>query len=112
MGAVLVAEPFAELLDYIVRDLVITDGQKDVDLNASADEDATVIDAQKRQFAASAVEQARALLPAFRTGIVLAFEAQGMGKSEIPAGRSRRRAKRDRRRADHVSRALRSGGLA
>ena len=67
MGAVLVAEPFAELLDYIVRDLVITDGQKDVDLNASADEDATVIDAQKRQFAANAVEQARALLPAFRT---------------------------------------------
>jgi hypothetical protein len=83
MGAVLVAEPFAELLDYIVRDLVITDGQKDVDLNASADEDATVIDAQKRQFAANAVEQARALLPAFRTGVVLAFEAQGTGKSEI-----------------------------
>jgi hypothetical protein len=78
-----VADPFAELLESLVRDLVITDAQKDVDLNASADESAAAIEASKRQVAAAATEQSRVLYPAFRGGLILAFEAQGEGHPEI-----------------------------
>lgn len=77
------ADPFAELLESIVRDYVITDAQKDIDLNATADEDAAVIEAEKRQIVEDASQRARELLPSFRTGLILAFEAQGVGKSEI-----------------------------
>ena len=77
------ADPFAELLNAIVRDYVVTDAQKDIDLNASADEDAAVIEAEKRHIVEDAAERARALQPSFRQGLILAFEAQGMGKSEI-----------------------------
>ncbi len=77
------ADPFAELLESIVRDYVITDAQKDVDLNATADEDAAVIEAEKRHIFDDASQQARELLPSFRTGLILAFEAQGVGKPEI-----------------------------
>jgi hypothetical protein len=78
-----VAEPFARLLDAIVHDLLIADSQKDVDLNAPADESAATIESEKRRIVAMAEEQARGLLPAFRTGLLLAFEAQGVGKQEI-----------------------------
>jgi hypothetical protein len=78
-----VADPFAELLESIVRDYVITDAQKDIDLNATADEDAAVIEAEKRQIVEDASQRAREWLPSFRTGLILAFEAQGVGKSEI-----------------------------
>jgi hypothetical protein len=78
-----VADPFAELLESIVRDYVITDAQKDIDLNATADEDAAVIEAEKRHIVDDASQRARELLPSFRTGLILAFEAQGVGKSEI-----------------------------
>jgi hypothetical protein len=78
-----VADPFAELLEVLVRDYVITDAQKDVDLNASADEDAAVIEAEKRHIVDDASQQARELLPSFRQGLILAFEAQGIAKPEI-----------------------------
>jgi hypothetical protein len=78
-----VADSFAELLEYIVRSLVITDAQKDVDLNASADESAAEIESEKRQIVMDATAQARALLPAFRSGLILSFEAQGVGRPEI-----------------------------
>jgi hypothetical protein len=78
-----VADPFAELLESIVRDLVIPDGQKDVDLNATADESAASIEANKQRVASVAQDQARQLYPAFRTGLILAFEAQGEGHPEI-----------------------------
>jgi hypothetical protein len=78
-----VAEPFARLLNAIVHDLLIADSQKDVDLNAPADESAAAIESEKRRIVAMAEEQARDLLPAFRTGLLLAFEAQGVGKHEI-----------------------------
>jgi hypothetical protein len=78
-----VADPFAELLESIVRDYVIIDAQKDIDLNATADEDAAVIEAEKRQIVEDASHRARELLPSFRTGLIVAFEAQGVGKSEI-----------------------------
>lgn len=77
------ADPFAALLESIVRDYVITDAQKDVDLNASADEDAAVIEAEKQNIVVDAADRARAMLPDFRSGLLLAFEAQGMGASEI-----------------------------
>ncbi|MGH2613687.1 MAG: hypothetical protein ACRDJC_00470 [Thermomicrobiales bacterium] len=77
------ADAFADLLESIVRDYVITDAQKDIDLNATADESAAVIEAEKRQIVTDASEQARNLLPAFRSGLLLAFEAQGLGKPEI-----------------------------
>ena len=32
-----VADPFSDLLEFIVREYAITDGQKDIDLNASVD---------------------------------------------------------------------------
>jgi hypothetical protein len=78
-----VADAFAELLDIIVRDYAITDAQKDVDLNAPADEPATVIEADKRHIVSEAAERARAMFPSFRTGLLLAFEAQGLGQHEI-----------------------------
>jgi hypothetical protein len=78
-----VADPYAELLEAIVRDHVITDAQKDVDLNAPADEDAAVIEAEKRHIVTEAAERARTLLPSFRQGLILAFEAQGICKTEI-----------------------------
>jgi hypothetical protein len=78
-----VADPFAELLEFIVRDYVITDAQKDVDLNATADELAANIEAEKQRIVADSEEQARSLYPAFRAGLILAFEAQGIGHPEI-----------------------------
>ncbi len=77
------AEPFADLLESIVRDYVITDAQKDVDLNASADESAAVIEAEKQHIVTDASDRAKELFPAFRSGLVLAFEAQGVGNTEI-----------------------------
>ena len=77
------ADAFAELLDLIVRDYAITDAQKDIDLNATADEPAAVIEADKQQIAADAAERARELYPSFRSGLLLAFEAQGIGSHEI-----------------------------
>ncbi len=77
------ADSFALLLDYIVRHFVITDAQKDVDLNATADETAATIEAEKSRIAATAVGRARDLLPSFRDGLILAFEAQGTGHPEI-----------------------------
>lgn len=77
------ADVFAELLDSIVRDLVIADAQKDVDLNASAEEGGGAIEAEKQHIAADALEQAQRLLPDFLSGLVLAFEAQGLGHPEI-----------------------------
>jgi hypothetical protein len=78
-----VADPFAELLESIVRDLVIPDGQKDIDLNATADESAASIESSKQRVASVARDQSRQLYPAFRTGLILAFEAQGEGHPEI-----------------------------
>ena len=78
-----VADAFAELLDLIVRDYAITDAQKDVDLNASVDEPAAVIEADKQQIVTDEAERARELFPSFRTGLLLAFEAQGIGRPEI-----------------------------
>lgn len=77
------ADPFAELLDTIVRDYVITDAQKDVDLNAGADVAAENLEAQKADIVNDAEETSRRLAPAFRRGLLLAFEAQGMGKPDI-----------------------------
>src|SRR3712207_3785956 len=82
-GRVCVADAFAELLDIIVRDYAITDAQKDVDLNASVDEPAAVIEADKQQIVTDAADRARELFPSFRTGLLLAFEAQGLGRHEI-----------------------------
>jgi hypothetical protein len=78
-----VAESFAALLEYIVQQYVITDAQKDVDLNASAEETAAEIESEKRRIVTDAIAQARVLLPSFRSGLVLAFEAQGVGSQEI-----------------------------
>ncbi len=77
------ADPFADLLESIVRDYVITDAQKDVDLNASADGDAGGIEAEKQQIVTDASRRGEEMLPAFRTGLLLAFEAQGIGHTEI-----------------------------
>ena len=77
------ADPIGDLLNAIVRDLLITDSQKDIDLNAPAEESAAAIQSEKSRIVAQATEQARALLPAFRSGLLLAFEAQGVGKPEI-----------------------------
>ena len=77
------ADAFAELLDYIVRQYVIPDAQKDIDLNASAEESAKVIEAGKERAVVDAADRARTLYPSFRTGLLLAFEAQGEGDSEI-----------------------------
>lgn len=77
------ADPFSDLLEFIVREYAITDGQKDIDLNASVDEPAAVIEADKRAIVTDEGERARDLLPAFRTGLILAFEAQNVGSREI-----------------------------
>lgn len=77
------ADPFAELLDYLVRHYVITDAQKDVDLNATAEQTADTIETEKERAVSVASEQARRLYPAFRSGLLLAFEAQGVGRPEI-----------------------------
>ena len=77
------ADPFSDLLELIVRDYAITDGQKDIDLNAPVDEPAAVIEADKRAIVVDQSERARELLPAFRTGLRLAFEAQGAGRPEV-----------------------------
>ncbi len=77
------ADPFAELLDAIVRDYVITDAQKDIDLNAPADEGGGTIEAEKQRIATGAQEQARFRQADFRRGLILAFEAQGTGHPEI-----------------------------
>src|SRR3712207_9426363 len=79
-GRVCVADAFAELLDLIVRDYAITDAQKDVDLNASVDEPAAVIEADKQQIVTDATERARELFPSFRTGLLLRSEERRVGK--------------------------------
>jgi hypothetical protein len=78
-----VADPFSDLLEFIVREYEIVDGQKDIDLNATVDEPAAVIEADKQHIVADASDRARHLFPAFRTGLLLAFEAQNIGRTEI-----------------------------
>jgi hypothetical protein len=78
-----VADAFSRLLDAIVRDLVIVDAQKDVDLNSAADVNGGAIEAQKADVVASSETRAAELASAFRDGIILAYEAQGTGHSEI-----------------------------
>src|SRR5690242_9506711 len=78
-----VADAFTELLDAIVRDLVIVDAQKDVDLNSAADVDGGAIEAQKAEIARSSEARAAELAGAFRDGVVLAYEAQSTGHAEI-----------------------------
>jgi hypothetical protein len=77
------ADAFSALLDAIVRDLVIVDAQKDIDLNSAPDIDGNAIEEQKTEIASSADARASQLKDAFQTGIVLAYEAQGTGHSEI-----------------------------
>lgn len=77
------ADAFSRLLDAIVRDLVIVDAQKDVDLNSAADISGGTIEAQKAEIVASSETRAAELAGAFRDGIILAYEAQGTGHSEI-----------------------------
>ncbi len=76
-------DSFAVLLEYIVRDIVIPDAQKDIDLNATAEVPASSIESEKSRVVASAAERGRELLPSFRQGLILAFEAQGIGHPEI-----------------------------
>jgi hypothetical protein len=76
-------DPFAALLDAIVRGYVITDAQKDVDLNATADEPAAVIEAEKQRAVQNASNRAQTLAAPFRQGLILAFEAQGIEHPEI-----------------------------
>lgn len=77
------ADAFSALLDAIVRDLVIVDAQKDVDLNSAPDIDGGVIEAQKAEIVSTAEARAAELAGAFREGIVLAYEAQETGHPEI-----------------------------
>lgn len=77
------ADAFRELLDWIVRELVIPDAQKDVDLNATAEESAEAIENEKAGIVATATQRADELAPAFRNGLLLAFEAQQMGRHEV-----------------------------
>lgn len=77
------ADAFSELLDAIVRDLVIVDAQKDIDLNSAPDVDGGAIEAQKAEIVSSSEARAADLSGPFREGIVLAYEAQGTGHAEI-----------------------------
>ena len=77
------ADAFSALLDAIVRNLVIVDAQKDVDLNSAPDVDGGAIEARKSEIVASAEARAADLEDAFRDGLVLAYEAQNMGHPEI-----------------------------
>ena len=77
------ADAFSALLDAIVRNLVIVDAQKDVDLNSAPDVDGGAIEARKSEIVASAEARAADLEVAFRDGLVLAYEAQNMGHPEI-----------------------------
>jgi hypothetical protein len=77
------ADAFSALLDAIVRDLVILDAQKDVDLNSAPDVDGSAIETQKAEIAAAAEARAAELDGAFREGLILAYEAQGTGHAEI-----------------------------
>lgn len=76
-------DEFGQFLDWIVRNLVIADAEKDVDLNASAETSADAIEANKDRAAAVAYDRAEALAGPFRTGLILAFEAQQTGVHEI-----------------------------
>jgi hypothetical protein len=53
-----VADAFSALLDAIVRDLVIVDSQKDVDLNIAPEVDGSAVEAQKADIVASAEARA------------------------------------------------------
>ena len=77
------ANAFDDLLEWIVRELVIPDAQKDVDLNASAEESADAIESAKERVVSTTSERARSLASAFSSGLILAFEAQAIGKPEI-----------------------------
>ena len=77
------ADAFSALLDAIVRDLVIVDAQKDIDLNTAPEVDGEAIAAQKAEIVTSSEARAAELDGAFRDGIVLAYEAQETGHPEI-----------------------------
>ncbi|MFN8593407.1 MAG: hypothetical protein U0031_18270 [Thermomicrobiales bacterium] len=76
-------DAFGQLLDWIVRNLVIADAEKDVDLNASAETTADAIESNKERAAATAYDRADTLSGPFRSGLILAFEAQQKGVHEI-----------------------------
>ena len=98
-----VADAFTELLDILVRDYAITDAQKDVDLNASVDEPASVIEADKQQIVTEAAERRAGSTPQ---------RSPSASRRALP-DRSRHHADQpDRQRAQHRLDASRIGGDA
>ena len=105
------ADAFAELLEHIVRDYAITDAQKDVDLNAPADEPAADIEAESSTSSPTRRSERDISFPSSAPGSSSRLK-RGHRQARDSARRSGPRAKRHRRRADCLSGALRPRRVA
>lgn len=77
------AEPIRELLNYIVVHYAVEDEQKDIDLNATAVEDGSEIESEKREVAQREAERAEELAEPFARGLVAAYRANQSGANEL-----------------------------
>lgn len=97
------------VLDHIVAQLVVTDEQKDIDLNAAPTEPGDAIESDKREAARREIDRAGDLAEWFRAGLIRAHQARARGGAEIAL--DDRQPDEDRM-ADALIRFLVSFGLA
>lgn len=97
------------VLDHIVTQYVVTDEQKDIDLNAPPTEPGDALESDKREAAKREVDRADDLAKAFHAGLVRAHEARARGREEIALDD---REPDEDRMADALIRFLVSFGLA
>lgn len=77
------ADGIRKLLNYIVNRYVVSDARKSVDLDATAREPATSIEANKRQIVRREEDRANDLADAFAQGLRLAYQRFRMGGNEL-----------------------------
>jgi len=78
-----VPDRIRRVLDHIVARYVVTDEQKDIDLNAPPTEPGEAIELDKREAARREIDRAGDLAGAFREGLVRAYQARAAGRAEL-----------------------------
>lgn len=77
------ADGLDRLLDHIVRQYLVRDEVRTIDLDASAAEPGEDIEAEKREAAQREVERSRELREPFQAGLRRAFALQARGQPDL-----------------------------
>jgi hypothetical protein len=79
-----VADEMRKLLDYIVRQYVLRDEVKSVELDATSREPGEVIESDKKEVVRRETDRADSLADAFARGVALAHHRRSLGGVELP----------------------------